>query len=33
MTGGQTAYLVLVIAAFALFSATLLGTYIYVNKK
>ncbi|MGH1559032.1 hypothetical protein ACRAWD_17930 [Caulobacter segnis] len=33
MTGGQTAYLVLVIAAFAAFSAALLGTSIYVNRK
>ncbi len=33
MTGGQTAYLALVIAAFAAFSVTLLGTYIYVNWK
>jgi hypothetical protein len=33
MSGGQMAYLVLVIAAFSTFAVVLFGTYVWVNWK
>jgi hypothetical protein len=33
MSGGQVAYLSLVIVVFTAFAAVLLGGYIYTNKK
>lgn len=33
MTGGQLAYLILVIAAFTAFAVVLMGGYIYTNRK
>ena len=33
MSGGQVAYLSLVIVVFTVFAAVLLGGYIYTNKK